>query len=393
MHFATTLAGLAGLASTAVAHGVVTNFATDGKWHKNFQPSDLDAEDPPETAGWSATNRDLAFVSTGDYQDPDVICHRDATPAKTSASVSAGGTVAWQWNQWVDSHLGPIMTYVAKCSGDCADAKKEELKWVKIEEVGYLPEQDTWAANILAHDSNVTWTTTVPKELAAGNYVFRHEILAVYGKQHYPQCVNIEVTGDGTENPEGVIGTELYHEGMPEGNPGDPGAEPLKYKVPGPALWVPGSNSGSADNSTTPSQSATASATSGAVSSSAADSEATSAASSSAATTEATSAASSSAAATGATSAASSSAAVTEATSAAPSSSAPVSSPAVSSPAETTPVPSPTSAEVTSSAASTDAADPEATVPSDTSDSTAPTDSCRAGAPKKARRHARELKM
>lgn len=85
--------------------------------------------------------------------------------------------------------MGPIMAYVANCNGDCADVNNEKLKWVKIDELGYVEEEDTWAAIQLAHDFNVTWSVTVPKEHAPGNYVFRHEIIAVYGRQHYPQCM------------------------------------------------------------------------------------------------------------------------------------------------------------------------------------------------------------
>ena len=239
MHFSTKIAALSGLTSTAAAHGIVNGFVTDGKWNLNFQIGHLDMDDPPETAGWTAQNRDHGFVSTADYQTPDIICHRDAKPSNTSASVSAGGTVEFQWTEWPVSHPGPVMTYVANCHGDCGNVNKEELEWVKIEEQGYVEEEKEWAAVLLAKD-NSTWTTNVPETLAAGNYVFRHEIIGMYGKQHYPQCINIEITGDGIENPEGVIGTELYHDGEPEGNPGDPGAEPEKYTVPGPPVWTPG---------------------------------------------------------------------------------------------------------------------------------------------------------
>lgn len=96
MLFTIKLVALGGFASTVVAHGIVHRFATDGEWHENFQIGHLDMDDPPETPGWTAQNKDHGFVSTADYQHPDIICHRDATPATKTASVSAGGIVDFQ---------------------------------------------------------------------------------------------------------------------------------------------------------------------------------------------------------------------------------------------------------------------------------------------------------
>lgn len=227
------IALLGGLASTAVAHGVVSTFKADGVEHEGYQNQYLKAElagEPiPEMAAWHSRNDDMGFVSTGDYQSPDIICHKEATAPNTTATVAAGGTVEFQWNQWVDSHMGPVYTYVANCGGDCETVDKEALEWIKID--GYdLDDAGEWATTkLIANDAN--WVTTVPKELVAGHYVFRHEIIAIYGKQHYPQCMSIDITGDGTENPEGIIGTELYTiENQKDGHP------------VGPDKWVPGSD-------------------------------------------------------------------------------------------------------------------------------------------------------
>ncbi|MBE3042510.1 glycoside hydrolase family 61 protein, partial [Candidatus Bathyarchaeota archaeon] len=141
MHFATKLAAFGGLASTAAAHGIVNAFVTDGKWNNGFQIGHLKQDPRPEVAGWTAQNLDHGFVSVADYETPDIICHRDAEPSKYSGTVSAGGTVEFQWTEWPVSHPGPVMTYVANCNGDCADVDKEALKWVKIEEVGYVEEE------------------------------------------------------------------------------------------------------------------------------------------------------------------------------------------------------------------------------------------------------------
>ena len=113
------------------------------------------------------------------------------------------------------------MNYMAACGGDCESVDKSTLKWFKIAEAGYLsPDGNggTWATNKLL-DNNYTWPVKVPSTIAAGNYVLRHEILALHaagqadGAQNYPQCINLQVTGGGTAKPDGVVGTELYKVG------------------------------------------------------------------------------------------------------------------------------------------------------------------------------------
>lgn len=249
--FTSKLALAAGaFAAQALAHGTVTGFVTDGKYNGGFLLDyyymEQSGQTPPETAGWYAENLDNGFVDGTGYDSADISCHRGGRPATSTASVSAGGTIEFQWTEWPESHIGPVITYAAPCDGDCADAEVEALKWVKIEEAGY--ESGSWAAIDLIENNN-TWVTTVPENLAAGNYVFRHEIIALHGAgsengaQNYPQCFNIEVTGSGTESPEGVIGAELYSS-TEEGILFDPYSGFDSYTIPGPAL-MGGAGSGS----------------------------------------------------------------------------------------------------------------------------------------------------
>jgi hypothetical protein len=99
----------------------------------------------------------------------------------------------------------------------------------------------TWASDQLIANNN-SWVVTIPTDIAPGNYVLRHEIIALHsagqvdGAQNYPQCVNLQVTGSGTATPSGVLGTALYSKT-------DPGIEIniytslSTYKVPGPTLY------------------------------------------------------------------------------------------------------------------------------------------------------------
>lgn len=104
--------------------------------------------------------------------------------------------------------------------------------------------------------NNNTWSTTIPSTLAPGNYTVRHEIIALHaagtenGAQNYPQCVNIEITGSGTENPEGVLATQLYTS-KDAGILFNPYTTITKYEIPGPALF--GSKSGATPSNPPPS--------------------------------------------------------------------------------------------------------------------------------------------
>lgn len=196
---------------------------------------------PPPVIGWATTATDLGFVDGTGYQGPDIICHRDATPAPLTAPVAAGGTVELQWTPWPDSHHGPVITYLAPCNGNCSTVDKTTLEFFKIDQQGLIDDTSppgTWASDNLIANNN-SWTVTIPSSVAPGNYVLRHEIIALHsannkdGAQNYPQCINIEVTGGGSDAPEGTLGEDLYHDT-------DPGIlvdiyEPIAtYTIPGP---------------------------------------------------------------------------------------------------------------------------------------------------------------
>ncbi|KAF7541134.1 hypothetical protein G7054_g880 [Neopestalotiopsis clavispora] len=302
--FKSSIALASAFASTALAHGTVSGFVTDGTWNQGFlldyYYEKINEGSFPDIAAWYAEDTDNGFVSPSSYGTADINCHINAEPGALTKSVSAGGTVDFQWTTWPHG-IGPVLTYVAACNGDCSAVDKTALEWVKIDESGYDTSTETWAAQALI-DNNSTWTTTVPSTLAAGNYVFRHEIIALHGAgsedgaQNYPQCFNIAITGSGTDSPSGTLGTALYNEDDP-GILFNPYTTITSYTIPGPALYTGGSGSGSAATTTA----AAATTTAAAVTSSTAAAVATS---SSAAVTEAAAVSSTSAAAPATTSAA-----------------------------------------------------------------------------------------
>lgn len=247
------LAAIAG-AATVAAHGHVITVVADGQSYEGFDPTSAPYGPQPDSITWSNGATDNGYVLSSAMQDPDIICHLDATNAALTAPVAAGSDVAITWNQWPESHHGPIIDYIADCGGDCATVDKTTLKWVKIAEMGQLElgagsgTVGKWAADLLI-ENGLSWTVTIPSSIKAGNYVLRHEVIALHeggteGKtQMYPQCINLEITGSGTDTPEGVVGTELYTStdaGInyniynDESNP--------TYVIPGPALYTAGSS-------------------------------------------------------------------------------------------------------------------------------------------------------
>ncbi|KAI0156361.1 glycosyl hydrolase family 61-domain-containing protein [Xylariaceae sp. FL1272] len=256
MSLKSTVVALGTLSATALAHGYIPGFVTDGAWNQGFL---LDyyyeiqnGITPPDIAAWYAEDLDSGFVAPDAYGTADINCHKNSEPGALTKSVSAGGTVEFQWTLWPHS-IGPVLTYVAACNGDCSAVDKTELLWVKIDESGIDYSTQIWASQVLI-DQNSTWTTTVPSALKAGNYVFRHEIIALHGAssldgaQNYPLCFNIAITGSGTDEPVGTLGTDLYKEDDP-GIYFNPYTTITDYTIPGPSLYTGGS--GGSDGITT----------------------------------------------------------------------------------------------------------------------------------------------
>jgi lytic cellulose monooxygenase (C1-hydroxylating) len=79
---------------------------------------------------------------------------------------------------------------------------------------------DTWAGNVMIKN-NLTWFIKIPTSIAPGNYVLRHEIIALHaagqpnGAQNYPFCYNLAISSPGTDKPAGVAGTALYNKAAP----------------------------------------------------------------------------------------------------------------------------------------------------------------------------------
>ncbi|KAJ5675631.1 Glycoside hydrolase family 61 [Penicillium macrosclerotiorum] len=239
------LSTLLGAVSMVTGHGFVSSIVANGQNYTGYIVNSYPyMSDPPESVGWATTATDLGFEDGTQYQDPNIICHRNGTNAALSATVTAGSDVDIQWTTWPDSHHGPVITYLASCNGDCSTVDKTTLEFFKIDEVGLIDDTvvpGTWGTDQLIAAGN-RWTVTIPSSIASGNYVMRHELIALHsagqqnGAQNYPQCLNLEVTSSGSDVPAGTAGEELYTNT-------DPGiliniyTTLTEYIIPGPALY------------------------------------------------------------------------------------------------------------------------------------------------------------
>ena len=255
-------------AAMVAGHGYVSGAVVDGTYHGGFLVNTYNyMEEVPANIGWAEKATDLGFIDGSGYDSSDIICHKEATPGAISAEVKAGGKVELQWTEWPESHHGPVITYMANCNGDCSKVDKTTLKFFKIAEAGLIDDSNVpgkWATDELIANNNSA-TVTIPSAIAAGNYVLRHEIIGLHsageenGAQNYPQCLNLKVTGGGSDAPDGVLGTALY-------KATDPGIKISiytaldSYKIPGPALYT-GAASGSSSGSATTAAATTAPAT------------------------------------------------------------------------------------------------------------------------------------
>lgn len=220
--FKNSIAVAGAFAAKAYAHGLVQGFGTDGTYNQGFildyYYAKINSGTYPATAGWYEESTDNGYIAPTSYNNADIICNKNAANPSYTGTVSAGGTVDFYWTTWPDSHIGPILTYVANCgTGDdaCSTVDKTTLEWVKIDEAGIDLDTQEWPTAALIANNN-TYSVTVPATLASGSYVFRHEIIAMHGAssengaQNYPFCINIAITGGGSDSPTGTLGTALY---------------------------------------------------------------------------------------------------------------------------------------------------------------------------------------
>jgi hypothetical protein len=88
------------------------------------------------------------------------------------------------------------------CNGPFTSCTGLEANWFKIDQMGMtapLLTGTSWGTAVVY--ANLKWTSTIPATLQPGDYLIRHELLALHqadAPQWYPECAQLTVTGSGT---------------------------------------------------------------------------------------------------------------------------------------------------------------------------------------------------
>ncbi|KAJ3576057.1 hypothetical protein NP233_g688 [Leucocoprinus birnbaumii] len=248
---------LALFATRALAHGGVLSYSWDGQWYWGWQPYNSPTGQTSIQRPWSSYN------PIQDATDPTLACNDNgaAGALQLTGTVAAGTAITAYWNAPWPHPYGPMLTYLAQCSGStCNTANAASLKWFKIDEAGLLSGtigSGTWGAGKMIAD-NSSWTTTIPKTVPSGQYLIRFETIALHSlpAQMYPECAQIEITNGGSLAP---TAAELvtFPGGYSNSDPGltvnlytQEAMTDTNYIIPGPPLYGSGGSGGS--GTTTP---------------------------------------------------------------------------------------------------------------------------------------------
>ncbi|KZL66212.1 glycosyl hydrolase family 61 [Colletotrichum tofieldiae] len=253
MRFSFTAAALSALVGYSAAHTLVLDLHVNGKStgdgrSVNGNGSKQYIRSPPSNS------------PVKDLKSSDIVCNVNGAKAVTDFVPIAAGdkvTVEWYHNTPGDdiidlSHKGPIITYIAPYSETATGAI-----WTKISEQGY--KNGKWAVETLVANAGVSEAVQIPASLKAGKYLIRQEIIAHHesdttydvnparGAQFYPACIQVEVTGTGSDvPPQNFDFTTGYTYADPGIHYNLYGADASTYKIPGPEVWTGGAGSGSA---------------------------------------------------------------------------------------------------------------------------------------------------
>ncbi|PGH12483.1 hypothetical protein AJ79_04227 [Helicocarpus griseus UAMH5409] len=250
MKLATTVLGALSLFGYVHAHAVVYGIWVNGQDQGDGQGKYI--RSPPSND------------PVKDLSSPAIACNVNGNPVSEFAKAAAGDEIMVEWyhNSRGDdiiasSHKGPIQAFIAPYT----DGNGASATWTKIASQGYDSSRDKWAVDdLIANGGKLPFN--LPSNLAPGKYLLRHEIIGLHeadatydvnpirGAQFYPSCIQLEVTGGGSESPGQNFG---FNQGYSYSDPGIhfnlyqcPNEGPEggfsygcfgEYTAPGPEVW------------------------------------------------------------------------------------------------------------------------------------------------------------
>ena len=139
-------------AALVAAHGYVDTATIGGVDYTFYQPY----SDPYTSPPIDRVSRKIP--GNGPVEDVtsiDVQCNgwaaggeEGSAPAALHAPAEAGSTVSLYWTLWPESHVGPLITYMARCpDSGCQDWEPgSQAVWFKIHEEGREGTSNVWGA-------------------------------------------------------------------------------------------------------------------------------------------------------------------------------------------------------------------------------------------------------
>jgi hypothetical protein len=244
MKFSSTLAAAATLVATVSAHGGVGVYTIGGTAYQGWSPYN-------SASGQKSIQRQYGSFDPlyiADLSKVNIRCNNaGALGSGVSAPVAAGDKIKTKWTQWTH-RPSAVMIYMARCpSSGCNNWDGAGKVWFKIDHQGLVSGTQNagkWAGDAIV--DTLEWTTTVPKTLAPGEYLIRHELLALHqanNPQFYPECAQLTVTGSGSVVPSSswLVSFPGAYSGSDPGiafNIDSPDAmKATTYPIPGPPVW------------------------------------------------------------------------------------------------------------------------------------------------------------
>ncbi|TDZ15044.1 Cellulose-growth-specific protein [Colletotrichum orbiculare MAFF 240422] len=195
--FSGTVVPLLCLASAVAGHGAVTSYTIDGKNYPGYEGFAPATSPPTIQRQWPDYNPTLTV------SDIKMRCN-GGTSAPLSASIKAGTNITANWKQWTHAQ-GPVMVWLYDCGGSFQGCAGDKQSWFKIDQMGLWGNNlnsENWGTAIVL--KQLKWSSKIPSNLKPGNYLVRHELLALHQAntpQFYAECAQLVVVGPGTSQP------------------------------------------------------------------------------------------------------------------------------------------------------------------------------------------------